>query len=75
MIQDGEEDYKYIKTFASGKIKQTGQVKKIDYFDIRDAETLKEIITRKESKNIVIAAAAWFGDTRLIDNIVIKEKK
>jgi pantoate--beta-alanine ligase len=75
MIQDGEEDYKYIKTFASGKIKQTRQVKKIDYFDIRDGETLKEIINRKESKNIVIAAAVWFGDTRLIDNIVIKEKK
>jgi pantoate--beta-alanine ligase len=75
MIEDGEEDYKQIKTFAAGKIKQTRQVKKIDYFDIRDAETLKEIKTREESKNIVIAAAAWFGDTRLIDNIVIKEKK
>ncbi|MFC2145256.1 pantoate--beta-alanine ligase [Actinomycetota bacterium] len=75
MIEGGEVDYKNIKTFASGKIKQKGKVKKIDYFDIRDAETLKEINTGKESKNIVIAVAAWFGETRLIDNIVIKEKK
>ncbi len=75
MIEDGEEDLKLIAKQAIYKIRQTPHVKKIDYFDIRNAETLEEINTRTTNMDILIAAAAWFGETRLIDNIVIKEKK
>lgn len=75
MIEDGEEDLKLIAKQAIYKIRQTPHVKKIDYFDIRNAETLEEINTRKTNMDILVAAAAWFGETRLIDNIVIKEKK
>ena len=75
MIEDGEEDFKLIAKQAIHKIRQTPHVKKIDYFDIRNAETLEEINTRTTNMDILIATAAWFGETRLIDNIVIKEKK
>lgn len=75
MIEDGEEDLKLIAKQAIYKIRQTPHVKKIDYFDIRNAETLEEINTRTTNTDIIIAAAAWFGETRLIDNMVIKEKK
>lgn len=75
MIEDGEEDLKLIAKQAIYKIRQTPHVKKIDYFDIRNAETLEEINNRTTNMDILIAAAAWFGETRLIDNIVIKEKK
>ena len=75
MLEDGEEDFKLIAKQAIHKIRQAPHVKKIDYFDIRNAETLEEINTRTTNMDILIAAAAWFGETRLIDNIVIKEKK
>jgi len=75
MIEDGEEDLKLVVKQAIYNIRQTPHVKKIDYFDIRDTETLEEINTRTINIDILIAAAAWFGETRLIDNIVIKEKK
>ena len=75
MIEDGEEDFELIVKQAAHKIRQAPHVKKIDYFDIRNAETLEEINTRTTNMDILIATAAWFGETRLIDNIVIKEKK
>jgi len=75
VIEGGEEDFKLIVKQAIHKIRQTPHVKKIDYFDIRDAETLKEINTRITNMDILIATAVWLGETRLIDNIVIKEKK
>ncbi|PIU84096.1 MAG: pantoate--beta-alanine ligase [Elusimicrobia bacterium CG06_land_8_20_14_3_00_38_11] len=45
-------------------------VDKIDYIDIRDAETLEEVKYIK--KKVVIAVAVFVGKTRLIDNIVIE---
>ena len=74
-IEDGEEDLDIIKKQAARKIRGTLHVKSMDYFDIRDAETLEEINTAKGDRDILIATAAWFGGTRLIDNIVIKRKK
>jgi len=75
MIEDGEKDFKKIVMQATRIIKQNPYVKKLDYFDIRNAEILEELNTRIGNEDILIAAAAWFGETRLIDNIVIKEKK
>ena len=46
---------------------------KIDYIEIRDAETLVEIKDNIDRK-VVIAIAAYVGKTRLIDNIVVKPR-
>ena len=43
---------------------------KIDYIEIRDANTLEEIKNIIDKK-VVIAIAAYIGKTRLIDNIVV----
>ena len=43
---------------------------RVDYADVRDADTLAEIKTAR--KNCVIALAVFFGKTRLIDNIILK---
>ncbi len=75
MIEGGEEDLEMVKNCATLKIRETLHVKNIDYFDIRDAETLEEINTGTGDRDILIAAAVWLGGTRLIDNIVIKAKK
>jgi pantoate--beta-alanine ligase len=47
-------------------------VRRIDYFDIRDAQTLEEVRGEGSGKDILAAAAVWIGKTRLIDNIVIE---
>jgi pantoate--beta-alanine ligase len=41
---------------------------KVEYFSIRDAANLQPI--NKNTKNVVVLAAAWLGDIRLIDNIL-----
>ncbi len=74
-IEEGEEDFKLIIEQATKKMQKAPHLKEVEYFDIRNAETLEKINKRKGSKEVLIAAAAWFGGTRLIDNIVIKEKK
>lgn len=40
----------------------------VEYFSIRDAVNLQPI--NNNTKDVVVLAAAWLGDTRLIDNIL-----
>ena len=47
-------------------------IKKVDYFDLRDPETLEELKSTQSSPcNALIAAAVYIGTTRLIDNKVV----
>jgi pantothenate synthetase len=45
---------------------------RLDYFDVVDPDTLKAISTI--SGPALVAVAAFVGNTRLIDNIVVKTK-
>jgi pantoate--beta-alanine ligase len=74
-ILGGEEDPKKIKVCASGELEKNPYIKKVEYFDIRDAHDLTEIKKADRGQEILIAAAAWIGNTRLIDNVVIRKKK
>jgi len=49
----------------------SGNAAKIDYIDIRDADTLEELKIINKKRKTVIAIAAFFGSTRLIDNIIV----
>lgn len=42
---------------------------KVEYFVIRDADTLEEI--NSGTKNAIVLVAAWFGGVRLIDNMIV----
>jgi len=42
----------------------------VDYIEIVDAETLQPVV--RPGKNTLIAAAVFFGKTRLIDNILLQ---
>jgi pantoate--beta-alanine ligase len=42
---------------------------KLDYFAVVDADTLEPV--EKVSSGTLVAAAAWIGSTRLIDNLVL----
>ncbi len=63
-------DISNIQKEAIEKIIKNKHVKKIDYFDIRDAKDLSEVDKLKKGQKILIAAAVFIGQTRLIDNIV-----
>jgi pantoate--beta-alanine ligase len=45
---------------------------KLDYFEIIDPETLEPVSDL--SRGALVAVAAWFGTTRLIDNVVLPPK-
>ena len=66
-IESGRHDSLVIKEAISMKILQNGG--KMDYVEIMNPETLQPIT--EINSDILIAVAAFFGKTRLIDNIVI----
>lgn len=69
LILRGERDSETIRAIIAKKI--TGETTgKIDYVEIRRAEDLAQINTI--TKKIVIALAVRFGNTRLIDNIIVE---
>ena len=44
---------------------------RVDYFEVRDAETLVSVTENRGAARVF--AAAWFGEVRLIDNIAIND--
>jgi pantoate--beta-alanine ligase len=44
---------------------------KPDYFEIADAATLEPVLLRDEQQSLVILAAAFVGEVRLIDNLLV----
>ena len=52
----------------------TAGFRQIDYVAVRDAETLKEW-SKKAGRPGRVLAAAWLGETRLIDNIAVPAAK
>ncbi|MCW3106609.1 MAG: pantoate--beta-alanine ligase [Segetibacter sp.] len=46
---------------------------KVDYVSIADAETLQEAVTITKGRKLVALIAAFIGDVRLIDNIVLQD--
>jgi pantoate--beta-alanine ligase len=71
-IKKGNGDLKEIKKKCIGILSSGKDVKKIDYFDFRNPETLEEERSSLSSPcKILIAAAVYIGTTRLIDNKVV----
>lgn len=69
MIMEGETDASKIVSFIKSKI-ETEPLAKIDYVKAVDADSIKPIQELKGS--VLIAAAVYFGKTRLIDNFIIE---
>ncbi len=67
MAEAGEKDMAKLTAFISKEIEAAGG--KVDYVEAVDAEDLEPCPVKGE-KPLMIALAAWFGTTRLIDNIV-----
>ena len=67
MAEKGEKDLAKLTDFIRQEIEAQGG--KVDYVEAIDSEEL-EPVTVRDGKPVMIALAAYFGTTRLIDNIV-----
>lgn len=45
---------------------------KIDYLEVVDFKSLQPILSIHERQRYIVAIAAWIGNTRLIDNIIVE---
>ncbi len=70
LIKSGIIDIKYIKSVMLDRISAEPLVSAIDYAGLYDPSTLDEISEIKEE--VLLAVAIRIGDTRLIDNMVVK---
>jgi pantoate--beta-alanine ligase len=68
-IAGGERSTRAVADAVRGEIVGQGRLQ-IDYIEIVDAETLEPAVPLEG--RIVIAAAVYCGETRLIDNIVVE---
>ena len=73
MISSGERNLEKVKSCVLERLSKNRFVKKVDYFDFRNTATLEEVKKIKKAPDEILAAtAAWVGNTRLIDNKIIK---
>lgn len=73
MVLDGRGDLEEIRKKMFKELKENEFVKKVDYFDFRDPLTLSEKrVIEKTTRKLLVAGAIRVGETRLIDNIIIK---
>jgi pantoate--beta-alanine ligase len=49
----------------------TAQKMKVDYFEIADADTLEPVNNWDGEQSLVVLAAAFLGEVRLIDNMTL----
>jgi pantoate--beta-alanine ligase len=73
MIEAGVTNPKTVAAKMRRIINASESLKCIDYVSIVDYETLEEI--RRITGKVLIAVAARFGTTRLIDNITVDARK
>ena len=69
LLLNGEISVKKVKYLIT-KIIETKSLAKIDYIEIVDTKNLEPV--NKINTDVLIAVAAFFGKTRLIDNFVFK---
>ncbi len=70
-IQAGEKDFAMIQTQAIAKLSEAGF--RPEYVEIRRTEDLQKATNADEHR--VILVAAWLGEARLIDNIVVEKQE
>jgi pantoate--beta-alanine ligase len=73
LYKDGERNAARIAGVVRATIESEPRAR-IDYISITDVDTLEKL-DKLDDRTVLIAVAAHFGKTRLIDNIVLNRKK
>jgi pantoate ligase / CMP/dCMP kinase len=71
-FQNGERDGKILINLVAQKLKSVTEIH-IDYINLVDCETL-EPLTKIETRGL-LAIAVYLGKTRLIDNIILRDRQ
>jgi pantoate--beta-alanine ligase len=69
-IQSGFSTISEIKSHVDYLFHKSKDVR-LEYFEIVDMYTLEPIKAWAQSKNVIACIAAWVGNVRLIDNIIL----
>ncbi len=67
---NGEKDGETLRQIMSGTINQAA-LARIDYVSVADSKTLREL--DQLGQGVMFSTAVFFGETRLIDNILVPE--
>lgn len=62
-----------ILLIAQNRITLSSNLLKIEYLEIVDAKSIKPLTSINETKNAIALIAAWCGNVRLIDNIILTD--
>lgn len=68
-FETGEHDAAAVRSIVTGEIEREPMAS-VEYVEVVDAHTLESVVRLDGSNAIVVAA--WFGDVRLIDNVVLQ---
>lgn len=71
-ISDGTLNIEEIKREAMRHFSKNGNFT-VDYFDICSVDTLESVLDLTDIDKIVILAAVWLRDVRLIDNVIVSQ--
>ncbi len=65
-LRAGEQDYLRLSQTARERLEDAGF--KVDYVEIRNTKTLAQPNGHQSPDELIVLAAAWLGNARLIDN-------
>jgi pantoate--beta-alanine ligase len=71
LVDDGQRDPRLIERDMRGLIERAAPLARIDYLAVADLATLNPL-NRPITSDALIALAAFFGQTRLIDNLIVR---
>jgi pantoate--beta-alanine ligase len=69
-IKSGFDTVKEVKEYVARQFRKHKHIK-LEYFEIVDMYTLQPIKTWAQSNTVIACIAAWVGNVRLIDNIIL----
>jgi len=70
-LRAGSKTMDRLKTFMKRRLIRAAEAR-VEYAEIVDAQTLENVIELQKGRTVLIAMAVYFGQTRLIDNILVK---
>jgi pantoate--beta-alanine ligase len=71
LVDDGERDPRSIERDMQGLIQRAAPLARIDYLTVADLATLSPL-DESITSDALISLAAFFGQTRLIDNLIVR---
>ncbi len=70
-IEEGETDPARVRTLVAGLV-ETAPEARVQYVDVVDTDAVQPVARLVSGSEVLVAAAVFFGSTRLIDNVFVR---